>query len=171
MTNDGSTAQAALVKVSADNPHGLVGIVSTAPGISLGSDPKRVGADGKVPLALAGRVPVKFRLDNGPVEVGDKLTLSTHPGEAVKAGPHDITIGTALEAYDHTMRTHKRTVMTLVHLEYARSAPVQPSATDKLDAVWKALKGLKRENRFLRRRLKRMEKAIRVLKRKRQRAK
>ena len=45
-----------------------------------------------VPLALAGRVPVKFRLDNGPVAVGDKLTFIEASGEAVKAGPHDITI-------------------------------------------------------------------------------
>ena len=37
MSDDGALGGAALVKVSAENPHGLVGVVSTAPGVTLGA--------------------------------------------------------------------------------------------------------------------------------------
>src|SRR5207253_4717767 len=40
------------------------------------------------PLVLAGRVPVKVSLENGPIQIGDYLTLSSTPGVAMHAsGP------------------------------------------------------------------------------------
>src|SRR5262249_3907878 len=52
------------------------------------------------PLVLAGRVPVKVSLANGPVRIGDLLAPSTMPGVAVKAVGPGPTVGIALEALD-----------------------------------------------------------------------
>jgi hypothetical protein len=49
-------------------------------------------------VALAGRVPVKVSLENGPIEVGDLLTsASSTPGVAMKATGPGRVIGMALE--------------------------------------------------------------------------
>jgi hypothetical protein len=48
-------------------------------------------------VALAGRVPVKFSAENGPVKIGDYLTLSSRPGIAAKATESGDVIGIALE--------------------------------------------------------------------------
>lgn len=80
--------------------HTLVGIVSTAPGFLLGLGPDDIGT-GRYPIALAGRVPVKVTLDNGPIATGDRITLSSQtPGAGMKAGPYDETVGIALEPYN-----------------------------------------------------------------------
>jgi hypothetical protein len=52
------------------------------------------------PLVLAGRVPVKVSLDNGPIRVGDALALSSHPGAVVRAVEPGPVVGIALEATD-----------------------------------------------------------------------
>ena len=85
---------------TATNATSLLGVVSTAPGMVLG------GADGATvgqtvaPVALSGRVPVSVSLGNGPINVGDRLALSsTTPGVAVKALHSGQTIGIALSAY------------------------------------------------------------------------
>ncbi|MHB1162905.1 MAG: immunoglobulin-like domain-containing protein [Minisyncoccota bacterium] len=85
---------------TATNATSLLGVVSTAPGLVLG------GADGATvgqtvaPVALSGRVPVTVSLANGPINAGDRLTLSsTTPGVAVKAVRSGQTIGIALAAY------------------------------------------------------------------------
>jgi len=76
-----------------------IGVVSTAPGVSLGSDTKA-----SRPVALAGRVPVNVTLEGGPIAIGDYLVASSSPGKAMKA--KDLTrggiIGIALSAYDGT---------------------------------------------------------------------
>lgn len=56
-----------------------------------------------MPVALAGRVPVKASLENGPIAVGDYLTSSaTRPGYAMKALTPGQVIGIALENFDGT---------------------------------------------------------------------
>jgi hypothetical protein len=55
---------------------------------------------GAKPLAIAGRVPVKFSLENGPVRKGDALTSSSKPGYAMKATEAGPTVGIALEDFD-----------------------------------------------------------------------
>ena len=161
MSDDGALGGAALVKVSAENPHGLVGVVSTAPGVTLGADSKLARRAGKVPLALAGRVPVKFSLDNGPVMVGDKLTLSRYPGVAVKARPGDLSIGTALEAFTSETGQTAATVMTLVHLNYGKPRLASPEQTDEIQAIWQTLGELRRENSRLKRQVQRLENRLR----------
>jgi hypothetical protein len=45
---------------------------------------------GKVPLAIAGVVPVKVNTENGAIQPGDMLTTSSQPGYAMKAMPIDV---------------------------------------------------------------------------------
>ncbi len=73
----------------------VMGIISTSPGITLGSDDYINVAK----LALNGRIPTKVSTQNGPIYEGDYLTTSTIPGVAVKAITPGIVIGKALESY------------------------------------------------------------------------
>ena len=75
----------------------LIGIVSTRPGITLGSSYEV--SSSVYPIALAGRVPLKISLENGPIHTGDKLTPSSVSGIAMRARPSDAVIGYALEDY------------------------------------------------------------------------
>lgn len=52
------------------------------------------------PLALAGRVPVKVSLENGPIQTGDFLAPSSVPGKAMRAREPGPVVGIALEPYD-----------------------------------------------------------------------
>ncbi len=67
----------------------LAGVIATAPGQVLGD----INALGQRPVALAGRVPVKFSLENGPVKLGDRIAPSSIPGVGMKAGYFDDSIG------------------------------------------------------------------------------
>ncbi len=88
-TNAGSVARAATSTAP------FLGIVSTSPGLTLGSL-----AGTALPLTLAGRVPTKVSAANGPIAAGDRLALSsTTPGVAVKALHSGETIGVALAPY------------------------------------------------------------------------
>ncbi|MDO8474221.1 MAG: hypothetical protein Q7S62_01640, partial [bacterium] len=88
----------------------LLGVVSTQPHITLGQ-----GTEGTTyPIALAGRVPVKVSLENGPIVIGDHLTSSTIPGVAMKATSTGNTIGIALGAYDGTQLEAK--IMVFIQL-------------------------------------------------------
>jgi hypothetical protein len=103
-----------------------LGIVSTEPGVLLGLQPdandtkglvQDVETDGetaattiidvktvnKFPIALAGRVPVKVSVENGEINPGDYLMLSsTTPGVAVKAVVAGQIVGQALEGYSNS---------------------------------------------------------------------
>jgi hypothetical protein len=75
-----------------------IGIISTEPGMIIGNinaDPESIPAL----VALAGRVPVKVSLENGPIEPGDNLTPSSEPGVAMKATKAGLIIGQALTAF------------------------------------------------------------------------
>jgi|GEM_PF-5735991 len=65
----------------------LLGIVSTRPGVLLGGfGAERFGGAHQAAVALAGRVPVLFSAENGPVAAGDKLIASaSQPGYAMAA--------------------------------------------------------------------------------------
>lgn len=72
-----------------------IGVVSTAPGVSL-QDP---GDEKKPPVALMGRVPVKVTDEGGDIAIGDYLAASSKPGVAMKAASSAPTIGVALQAH------------------------------------------------------------------------
>ncbi|MBI5456381.1 hypothetical protein HY969_01445, partial [Candidatus Kaiserbacteria bacterium] len=67
----------------------LAGVIATQPGQVLGD----INAPGQRPVALAGRVPVKFSTENGPVKLGDRIAPSSIPGVGMKAGPFDDSVG------------------------------------------------------------------------------
>ncbi len=82
---------------SAGYERSLVGVISTRPALLIGAG----GGEGyPVSVALAGRVPVKVTIENGPIEPGDFLTSSSKPGVAMKATKAGAVFGQALEGYD-----------------------------------------------------------------------
>ncbi len=81
----------------------VAGVISSDPGVVLGSnsDPVEGEGDPRPVLALAGRVPVKATTENGPIHVGDLLVASSKPGYAMRctdpASAVGAVIGKALE--------------------------------------------------------------------------
>ena len=93
----------------------LVGVISTAPGITLGSKDSNGQADQRA-LALKGRVPVKIDPDSEPISIGDFLTSSSRPGYAKKATEPGYVIGKALEYWNKNL--NKSRISTFVDLGY-----------------------------------------------------
>ena len=80
-----------------------LGVIATDPGIIMGLKPGEEAGKNQYPVALAGRVPVKITNENGNIEAGDYLTLSsTTVGVAVKATESGNVIGKALEPYSES---------------------------------------------------------------------
>ena len=113
-TKDTTLVAGEIVGIDFSNPEFVVratstsvvlGIVSTKPGILLGGfDDVNFASERKVPLALSGRVPVKVSTENGPIKRGDKLSVSSVPGVAMKSSATSTqTIGIALYDFDGTI--------------------------------------------------------------------
>ncbi|RLF08229.1 MAG: hypothetical protein DRJ60_00880 [Thermoprotei archaeon] len=78
----------------------LIGVISENPAFSIGA--WNMATSSRL-VALAGRVPVKVSLENGPIEAGDLLTsASSTPGAAMKATEPGRVIGIALEPFNGT---------------------------------------------------------------------
>jgi hypothetical protein len=79
----------------------VIGIVSTQASLIIGGNPDSdENQNGSYPIALSGRVPVKVSTENGPIFIGDDLTLSTTtPGVGVRARAGDVIVGKALENF------------------------------------------------------------------------
>ncbi len=78
---------------------GIMGVVSTAPGILLGSSDNEDKTN-KRPVALNGRVPTKVVTENGEIKAGDYITSSSTPGVGMKATKPGRVVGIALEPYN-----------------------------------------------------------------------
>ncbi len=81
----------------------VMGIVSTAPGSILGSGPDEESVTKtRLPIALAGRVPLKVNLEGGPIAVGDFITVSSQSGIGMRANPASSTrvVAMALESFN-----------------------------------------------------------------------
>ncbi len=74
-----------------------IGIVSTDPAEVIGNE---FPGELVMPVALAGRVPVKVNGENGAIAVGDRVGLSSVAGYGAKAVAEGWTIGTAMESFD-----------------------------------------------------------------------
>jgi len=81
---------------TAYDPYAL-GVISTQPG-SILADAKEANGS-PVLLALAGRVPVKVSVENGPIKAGDNLTSASTPGYAMKATRSGVMVGRALSDF------------------------------------------------------------------------
>ena len=91
-----------------DSQDALIGVVSTNPGLVFdqgksyfAGDNSNLITDNKTVVAMIGRVPAKFSLENGPIAVGDPLTISSTPGAAMKATEVGPIIGYAMQSSDN----------------------------------------------------------------------
>jgi hypothetical protein len=87
---------------SSGNLKRVIGVVSTDPGVLLGGfGRKELLLYRKVPVALAGRIPVNVSPENGPIEIGDRIVPSSKPGVGMRAddraGRHAGIVGIAIE--------------------------------------------------------------------------
>jgi fibronectin-binding autotransporter adhesin len=101
LANDSGTPDAIVAATSA-NEDDIIGVVSTDPGVLLSGISESNGSTNLVnptPVALSGRIPTSVSTQNGPIAVGDYLTISSVSGVAMKATGPGLTIGRALEAY------------------------------------------------------------------------
>ena len=85
-----------IIKAASPDDAKLLGAVSTNPGILLGDE--TIGIWRKV--ALAGRILVKVSTENGPIAIGDAITVSSIPGVGAKAMEPGYVVGKALEEFD-----------------------------------------------------------------------
>jgi len=82
----------------------IIGIVSSNPGMILGNNENN--ATSSYPIALSGRVPVKISLENGPIAIGDRITISSVLAGvgmkyvATSTSSGQPTVGMALEPFD-----------------------------------------------------------------------
>jgi hypothetical protein len=87
-----------LVRNQAEYASTVAGVYSTRPGF-IGGSSDDLDRKGKIPLAIAGIVPVKASAVNGTIRPGDLLVASSNPGHAMKGGanpPIGTVIGKAL---------------------------------------------------------------------------
>lgn len=83
----------------------LLGVVTTSPALLFEEESQLMGIGNysmdpqKPGVALVGRVPVKVSLENGPINVGDPITVSSQEGVGMKAETAGMVVGTALEPY------------------------------------------------------------------------
>jgi len=87
-------------RASESNKDKVLGVVTTKPGLLLGSDDSSLNAGESVyGVALAGRVPIRLSNENGEIKAGDRLMLSSIPGVAMKASSTGMVVGIALEDF------------------------------------------------------------------------
>ena len=110
--------------VRATSTRHTFGIISTKPGVLLaGFNKDFLIATTSVPVALAGRIPVKVNLENGHIKAGDRITLSDITGVGARAtATSSLTVGIALEDWQgsatNTDPFQTGTVLTFVSLSY-----------------------------------------------------
>jgi hypothetical protein len=105
----GQSESAILANNTGGTPLGVIsdgtsGFIINAHGKTIDED-----LTGK-PLVLAGRVPVKVCLENGPVKIGDYLTVSSIPGVAMRSTEYGKIVGIALASFDGASPMNKQGV-------------------------------------------------------------
>ena len=87
-----------LHKSDLGNLNALLGVISTNPGVTLGTNDTG-GNQHQEKVALAGKVPTLVTTTNGPIEPGDLITLDpSNPGQGTKLQGSGWYIGKALES-------------------------------------------------------------------------
>lgn len=79
---------------------GVIGVYSKSPALRLSQEDAHIDGAKVVPVALAGRVPVKVSTENGKIKSGDYLTASSIPGVAMKATRAGNVVGQAMGGYE-----------------------------------------------------------------------
>ncbi|MDB5182331.1 MAG: hypothetical protein JWO47_115 [Candidatus Saccharibacteria bacterium] len=87
-------------KGDAASAKAIVGVYSTNPALRLSQSDATIDGARAVPVALAGRVPVKVSAENGPIVAGDPITISpTQPGVGVKAISNGRIVGMSMGSF------------------------------------------------------------------------
>ncbi len=97
----------------------VAGIISGAGGVNPGMTMSQEGtlANGKLPVALSGRVYCYVDASQGAIEPGDLLTTSATPGHAMKAGDGAKAQGAILGKAMTSLKEGKGLVLVLVTLQ------------------------------------------------------
>jgi hypothetical protein len=80
--------------------YAIIGVYSTNPALRLSQQDSAIDGGNVIPVALAGRVPVKVSTESGEIKPGDYLTSSSTPGVAMKATKSGGVVGQAMEGYN-----------------------------------------------------------------------
>jgi TM2 domain-containing membrane protein YozV len=83
----------------ANNPNLILGVYSSNPAL-VGNAPLEEDPKDAVLVGLMGVIPTKVSNENGPIQIGDFLTISSTPGVAMKAIKSGLVIGRAIEDYN-----------------------------------------------------------------------
>lgn len=89
------TSAASVAKSTEPYQETAIGVVSTAPGIVLGTQ-----EENSYPIALVGRVPVNVSTENGLIQRGDEITSASLAGYGMRAIEAGRVVGVALESMD-----------------------------------------------------------------------
>ena len=96
----------------------VAGIYSTKPGIlatpHMMDDPRLTASE--VPLAVVGIVPCKVTTENGPIEPGDLLVVSSKAGYAMKGTDRGKMLGAVVGKAMQALKTGTGTIEVLVSL-------------------------------------------------------
>ena len=97
----------------------VAGVVSGANGLPAGVilEGHHFGKEGKVPVAMSGRVWVKCDATREPIHVGDLLTTSDNPGHAMKAADPSRATGAILGKAMTSLESGRGLVLVLVSLQ------------------------------------------------------
>ncbi len=81
-----------------ENKSHILGVYSEKPGIIGNSSMEEEDNEGKIPVGLLGVIDTKVCAENGDVEIGDFITISSTPGVGMKATQSAMVVGRALES-------------------------------------------------------------------------
>jgi F0F1-type ATP synthase membrane subunit c/vacuolar-type H+-ATPase subunit K len=94
----------------------IVGVIDTTPDILVDLNPS---AANNYPVVSDGQAYVQVNLSEGPIAVGDFLTTSANPGEAMKASQPGIVLGQAMEDYAPADTSNSGQVLASINIHYA----------------------------------------------------
>ncbi|MDP4001275.1 MAG: hypothetical protein Q8P83_03470, partial [bacterium] len=121
-------------RASSSSTYPVIGIISTKPGLTLKDWPFNNSPSNSRPVALTGRVPVKFSNENGDIKKGDRLTLSkTIPGYAMKQTRRGQSIGIALEDSKQQTDNTEQKILVFVNLGYWEPGAPNTINLDNID--------------------------------------
>ena len=128
-----------VIKSSGLNDPYLLGVISTHPGFVTNGQLSDVTSsstpDGsQVPLALAGRVPVKVSLENGAIAIGDYIASSSTNGVAMKATSAGNVIGRAMSSFDGSAGEQGTVTVFIQNFYYSPSVPSGGDSFNNLSA-------------------------------------
>jgi len=98
------TAEGKIKPATSDERSSLVGVISTSPGFvgGVGDNMNHENDPNYKIIGLLGQVPTLVSAENGSIEVGDSITISSTVGVGMKATSVGRVVGQALEPYDGT---------------------------------------------------------------------